>query len=63
MHTEKFWQASFIFFNEADNLECINILIDILKLPQNSVIYGDINTMKAVACYDLGEFARFFPLG
>jgi hypothetical protein len=19
--------------------------------------------MKAVACYDLGEFARFFPLG
>ena len=22
-----------------------------------------LNTMKAAACYDIGEFARFFPLG
>jgi len=22
-----------------------------------------LNQMKAVACYDIGEFARFFPLG
>ena len=21
------------------------------------------DTMKAIACYDLGEFARFFPMG
>jgi len=27
------------------------------------VHHGNVDTMKAVACYDLGEFARFFPLG
>lgn len=63
VHTEKFWQASFIFFNEADNLACIDILIELLKVPQNSVAHGNVDTMKSVACYDLGEFARFFPLG
>jgi V-type H+-transporting ATPase subunit H len=63
VHTEKFWQAAFIFFNEADNLECINILIDILQIPNDSKDYQNVETMKAVACYDLGEFARFFPLG
>jgi V-type H+-transporting ATPase subunit H len=63
VHTEKFWQAAFIFFNEAENLQCIDILIDILNKPQNSVHTGNIDTMQAVACYDLGEFARFFPLG
>lgn len=64
VHTEKFWQTSFIFFNDSENLECINILIDILKQPHAQG--GDsasLDQMKAVACYDLGEFARFFPLG
>lgn len=32
-------------------------------MPQNSIAIGNVDTMKAVACYDLGEFARFFPLG
>jgi V-type H+-transporting ATPase subunit H len=63
VHTEKFWQAAFIFFNEAENLQCIDILIEILGLPENSVHYQNTDVMKAVACYDLGEFARFFPLG
>lgn len=63
VHTEKFWQAAFIFFNEAENLQCIDILIEILALPENHVHYQNIDVMKAVACYDLGEFARFFPLG
>lgn len=63
VHTEKFWQAAFIFFNEAENLACIDILIEILGFPENSVHYQNTDVMKAVACYDLGEFARFFPLG
>lgn len=24
---------------------------------------GNVDVQQAVACYDLGEFARFFPLG
>ena len=65
MHTEKFWQTSFIYFNDAENLECINILIEILKQqsPIGQMDKKQLDTMKAVACYDLGEFARFFPLG
>lgn len=31
VHTEKFWQAAFIFFNEAENLACIDTLIEILQ--------------------------------
>ena len=64
VHTEKFWQTSFIFFNEAENLECIDILVDILEWrPTASLDQQALDQMKAVACYDLGEFARFFPLG
>lgn len=63
VHTEKFWQASFIFFNEAENLQCIDTLIEILAQPLGSAQSYNQDTMKAVACYDLGEFARFFPLG
>lgn len=62
VHTEKFWQTSFIHFNNAENLECINILIEILK-QEASTDKAALDTMKAVACFDLGEFARFFPLG
>ena len=36
VHTEKFWQSSFIFFNEAENLQCIDTLIEILAQPSNS---------------------------
>ena len=35
VHTEKFWQTSFIYFNEAENLECINILIEILSWKES----------------------------
>ena len=63
MHTEKFWQAAFIFFNEAENLECINILVEILQQEPTSDNKEDLEVAKAVACYDLGEFARFYPLG
>ena len=64
VHTEKFWQTSFIYFNDAENLECINILIAMLdKKPSAAEDKASFDSMKAVACYDLGEFARFFPLG
>ena len=64
VHTEKFWQTSFIFFHDAENLECINILIGMLgKKAGPAEDKGSLDSMKAVACYDLGEFARFFPLG
>jgi len=64
VHTEKFWQTSFIYFNDPENLECINILIDILKSHPNEVHdQASLDQMKAVACYDLGEFARFSPIG
>ena len=64
VHTEKFWQTSFIFFNDAENLECINILIEILSWKESSAMDAQsLDQMKAIACYDLGEFARFFPLG
>ena len=35
-------------------------------LGSNASQYVDktqMDSMKAVACYDLGEFARFFPMG
>lgn len=64
VHTEQFWQTSFIFFNEAENLQCIDKLLEVLKKePSRDLDAQTLDTMKAVACYDLGEFARFFPLG
>ena len=64
VHTEKFWQTSFIYFNERENLECIDIVISILdQAPSANLDATALDTMKAVACFDLGEFARFFPLG
>ena len=65
MHTEKFWQNNFIFFQtDPANLECINVLIDILQQkPGLKVDLESLNQSKAVACYDIGEFARFSPIG
>ena len=55
VHSEKFWQENFIFFNEKENLDYIRLLVDLLDHHDDRV--------KAIACYDLGEFARFFPYG
>ena len=66
VHTEKFWQTNFIFFDNAENIKHIDYLVQILQqeapigkqqTPQS------LDTMKAIACYDLGEFARFYPRG
>lgn len=45
-------------------MECIDILIDMLgKRAGHGEDKQTVDTTKAIACYDLGEFARFFPLG
>ena len=65
VHTEKFWQNNFIFFQtDPANRECINVLIDILQQkPGPTMDLESLNQTKAVACYDIGEFARFSPIG
>lgn len=57
IHTEKFWQENFIYFHEKENLDLIKVLVDIVT----NVNIDD--RVKAIACFDLGEFARFFPYG
>ena len=66
VHTEKFWQTNFIFFDNAENLKHIDYLVQILQQtePTNkNQTAASLDTMKAIACYDLGEFARFYPRG
>lgn len=55
IHTEKFWQENFLYFNEKENLDLIKVLVELLGHPDDRV--------KAIACFDLGEFARFFQYG
>jgi V-type H+-transporting ATPase subunit H len=55
VHTEKFWQENFIYFHEKENLDLIKMLVELLEHPDDRV--------KAISCFDLGEFARFFPFG
>ena len=56
-HSEKFWQENAIFFREKENLDLIKVLIEFVE-PSD---YDD--REKAIACFDLGEFARFVPYG
>jgi len=62
VHTEKFWQSAFVNFHNSENLECIKREIQFLsdKAADNSM---DMCVKKAVICFDLGEFARYFPNG
>ncbi|KRX04842.1 Armadillo-type fold [Pseudocohnilembus persalinus] len=54
VHTEKFWRENIRKF-EDDDFKLIKMLISLLD---------DSNTKnQAVACYDLGEFCRFYPYG
>ena len=55
VHSEKFWQENFIYFHEKENLDLIKILVELLTHDDDKV--------KSIACFDLGEFARFFPYG
>lgn len=56
-HSEKFWQENAIYFREKENLDMIKILIEFI-VPSD---YDD--REKSIACFDLGEFARFVPYG
>jgi len=56
-HTEKFWQENFILFDNSDGLQLIKDIV-VICLGE-----GSNDRTKAVACFDLGEFARFFPNG
>lgn len=57
VHTEEFWQQNFILFDNAENLHIIE------KLACDCLEDEVDNRIKAIACFDLGEFARFFPTG
>lgn len=54
VHTEKFWRENHLKF-EKDNFKIIRQLIALLSKEDSVTL--------AVACYDLGEFARFHPNG
>jgi len=56
-HTEKFWQENFIMFDKQENLHLIKTIVDTCLNPETD------DKVKAVACFDLGEFCRFFPNG
>jgi V-type H+-transporting ATPase subunit H len=55
VHTERFWQENFIHFHDKDNLDMIKELMGLLEVDNERTV--------AVALYDLGEFAKYFPFG
>lgn len=55
VHTERFWQENFIHFHDKDNLDLIKDLVGLLEVENERTV--------AVALYDLGEFAKYFPFG
>lgn len=71
MHTEKFWLENVMQF-EKDEFKSIQQLADIIKKyahsilqkPQSNETKEEIdNVTAAVACFDIGEFARLYPNG
>ena len=55
VHTERFWQENFIHFHDKDNLDLMKELVTLLEVENERTV--------AVALYDLGEFAKYFPFG
>ena len=51
----KFWQENIALFDKKDNLQVIKSIVGCLDSKYEQTV--------AVACYDLGEFARFYPHG
>lgn len=54
VHTEMFWRENVLRFEEAE-FRPLQKLIGLLN--------SDDDTTVAIACYDLGEFVRFYPGG
>lgn len=44
-------------FDKQENLHLIKTIVDTCLNPETD------DKVKAVACFDLGEFCRFFPNG
>lgn len=55
IHTERFWQENHMFFHEKEHLDLIKEMVHMLTEVNDSA--------KSVICYDLGEFAKYFPSG
>jgi V-type H+-transporting ATPase subunit H len=55
VHTEAFWKDN-VTRMEKDDFKLIRILVSLLD-PNNAA------TVIAVACYDIGEFIRYYPNG
>ena len=52
-HTEKFWQENaYLFDSNKDYLHLIDILVQ-------DCLNHESNVVKAVACFDLGEFSKY----
>lgn len=71
LHTEKFWLENVMQF-ERDEFKAIQQLADIIKsYAHNLAQKSDSMELKeevdgvtvAVACFDIGEFARLYPNG
>lgn len=71
LHTEKFWLENVMQF-EKDEFKAIQQLADIIKLYAHNIIQKsetgeskeEIDAVTvAVACFDIGEFARLYPNG
>jgi V-type H+-transporting ATPase subunit H len=54
VHSEKFWRENAAEL-EANDFALLKALIELLKSDESEVV--------SVACYDLGEWVRFFPNG
>ena len=55
-HTEKFWMENCILFDKQENLHLIDMVV-------NQCLSSEDDRVKAVACFDLGEFSRFYHNG
>lgn len=55
-HTEKFWQENAYQFDNADNLKLIEKLV-------KDCLESEDDTVKAVACFDIGEFSKYYAHG
>ena len=61
LHTNDFWEDNFKEF-ERDGFKYVKILCDIVNKTEQ-VDYSEKIQMIAVACFDIGEFARLYPGG
>lgn len=55
-HTEKFWQENAYLFDNKDNLHLIEVLVE-------DCLSSADDTVKAVTCFDLGEFSKYYVHG